>query len=188
MHQGSPTPRPVADPDRLRAPLRRRPDGTFEQATAASSARRDRRTVAEIIDPYGPRVVAPYTGTGGYQNSVRSRGARLPPVSGRRRSTRRSRSTSRPNARRGCGWERGRAATRTSATPTSRWRSATTRWCRRTARSSGLQGTNPFVILRRAKARGHEADRHRPATHRAGRSRTSTCRSDPARTRRSSPE
>ena len=68
--KGRQLPDQMADPDRLRAPLRRRPDGTFEQATSREVLDEIGDELRRIIDTYGPRAVASYTGTGGYQNSV----------------------------------------------------------------------------------------------------------------------
>jgi anaerobic selenocysteine-containing dehydrogenase len=68
--KGRQLPDQMADPDRLRAPLRRRPDGTFEEVTSTEALDEIGRELRRIIDTYGPRAVASYTGTGGYQNSV----------------------------------------------------------------------------------------------------------------------
>ncbi len=68
--KGRQLPDQMADPDRLRAPLRRRPDGTFEATTSGAALDEIAAELRRIIDTYGPRAVASYTGTGGYQNSV----------------------------------------------------------------------------------------------------------------------
>ncbi|MGI9645053.1 MAG: molybdopterin-containing oxidoreductase family protein, partial [Ilumatobacteraceae bacterium] len=68
--KGRQLPDQMADPDRLRAPLRRRPDGTFEETTSARALDEVAAELRRIIDAHGPRAVACYTGTGGYQNSV----------------------------------------------------------------------------------------------------------------------
>jgi anaerobic selenocysteine-containing dehydrogenase len=68
--KGRHLPDQMADPNRLRAPLRRRPDGTFEQTTSTEALDEIAVELRRIIDTYGPRAVASYTGTGGYQNSV----------------------------------------------------------------------------------------------------------------------
>ena len=57
-------------PDRLQAPLRRTPDGRFEQTTSAGALDEIASKLADIIERYGPRAVASYTGTGGYQCST----------------------------------------------------------------------------------------------------------------------
>jgi anaerobic selenocysteine-containing dehydrogenase len=68
--KGRQYPDQMSNPDRLRAPLRRRADGTFEETTSAQSLDEIAAELRRIIDTYGPRAVATYTGTGGYQNSV----------------------------------------------------------------------------------------------------------------------
>jgi anaerobic selenocysteine-containing dehydrogenase len=68
--KGRQYPDQMANPDRLRAPLRRRPDGTFEQVTSVEALDGIAAELRRIVDTYGPRAVASYTGTGGYQNSV----------------------------------------------------------------------------------------------------------------------
>jgi anaerobic selenocysteine-containing dehydrogenase len=68
--KGRQLPDQMADPNRLRAPLRRRPDGTFEQTSSGDALDEIAIELRRIIDTYGPRAVASYTGTGGYQNSV----------------------------------------------------------------------------------------------------------------------
>ena len=68
--KGRQIPDQLADPGRLRAPLRRSPDGTFELSTSPVVLDEIAAELRRIIDTYGPRAVASYTGTGGYQNSV----------------------------------------------------------------------------------------------------------------------
>ena len=68
--KGRAIPDQMADPNRLRAPLRRRPDGTFEAVDSDSALDEIGAELRRIMDTYGPRAVASYTGTGGYQNSV----------------------------------------------------------------------------------------------------------------------
>jgi anaerobic selenocysteine-containing dehydrogenase len=68
--KGRQIPDQLADPGRLRAPLRRRADGTFELSTSPVVLDEIAAELRRIIDTYGPRAVASYTGTGGYQNSV----------------------------------------------------------------------------------------------------------------------
>lgn len=68
--KGRQYPAQFADPDRLRAPLRRRPDGTFEMIDSSTAFDEIAARLRDIIDRHGPRAVASYTGTGGYQNSV----------------------------------------------------------------------------------------------------------------------
>jgi anaerobic selenocysteine-containing dehydrogenase len=68
--KGRQYPDQMASPDRLVTALRRRPDGTFEPASTAEAFDEIAAELRRIIDTYGPRAVASYTGTGGYQNSV----------------------------------------------------------------------------------------------------------------------
>jgi anaerobic selenocysteine-containing dehydrogenase len=68
--KGRQYPDQMSNPDRLRAPLRRRPDGTFEHVTTSEALDGIATDLRRIIDTYGPRAVASYTGTGGYQNSL----------------------------------------------------------------------------------------------------------------------
>jgi anaerobic selenocysteine-containing dehydrogenase len=68
--KGRQMPDQMSDPGRLRAPLRRTPDGTFEEGTSGVILDEIAARLRSIIDTYGPRAVASYTGTGGYQNSV----------------------------------------------------------------------------------------------------------------------
>ena len=68
--KGRQLPDQMADPNRLRAPMRRRPDGTFEVITSTEALDEIAIQLRRIIEQYGPRAVASYTGTGGYQNSV----------------------------------------------------------------------------------------------------------------------
>ncbi len=68
--KGRQLPDQLADPARLRAPLRRRADGTFEQVTSTEALDEIAAELRRIVDTHGPRAVATYTGTGGYQNSV----------------------------------------------------------------------------------------------------------------------
>ncbi len=55
---------------RLRSPLKRNPDGTFEIISSSDALDEIAERVDQIISKYGPRSVATYIGTGAYQNSV----------------------------------------------------------------------------------------------------------------------
>ena len=68
--KGRQLPDQLADPGRLRTALRRRPDGTFAAVSSSAALDEIAAELRRIIDTYGPRAVASYTGTGGYQNSV----------------------------------------------------------------------------------------------------------------------
>ena len=56
--------------DRLRAPLRRTSDGTFEPTTSAQAFDEIADRVAAIIAQHGPRAIATYCGTAAYQNAA----------------------------------------------------------------------------------------------------------------------
>ena len=68
--KGRQLPDQMRDPGRLRAPLRRREDGGFDVITSTEALDEIGAILRRIIDTHGPRAVASYTGTGGYQNSV----------------------------------------------------------------------------------------------------------------------
>ena len=67
--KGRQLPDQLHHPDRLRRPLRQTSDGRFEEVSSSQALDElaDRRR--KIIDEHGPRAVASYTGTGGYQNA-----------------------------------------------------------------------------------------------------------------------
>lgn len=56
-------------PDRLRSSLRRTPAG-FEPVASSVALDEIAQRIAAIIDEHGPRAVASYTGTGAFQNST----------------------------------------------------------------------------------------------------------------------
>ena len=68
--KGRQIPEQMSHPARIRQSLRRRADGTFEQVSSTDALDGIAAELRRIIDTYGPRAVASYTGTGGYQNSV----------------------------------------------------------------------------------------------------------------------
>ncbi len=68
--KGRQLPDQMHHPDRLTGPLRRRPDGTFEAISSTSALDEISAELARIIETHGPRAVASYTGTGAYQNST----------------------------------------------------------------------------------------------------------------------
>ena len=67
--KGRQLPDQIHDPARLRHALRRRPDGTFEEIASSDALDDAAAKLKAIIDEHGPRAVATYTGTGGYQNA-----------------------------------------------------------------------------------------------------------------------
>lgn len=68
--KGRQLPDQMAHPARLLRPLMRRPDGSFEEVESDDALDRIASTLRRIIDENGPRAVASYTGTGGYQNCL----------------------------------------------------------------------------------------------------------------------
>ncbi len=68
--KGRQLPDQMTHASRLRESLRRRPDGSFETVTSGDALDGIAAELRRIIDTYGPRAVASYTGTGGYQNSL----------------------------------------------------------------------------------------------------------------------
>ena len=68
--KGRQIPEQMTHPQRLLKSLRRRPDGTFEELASSEAMDEIATQLRRIIDTYGPRSVASYTGTGGYQNSL----------------------------------------------------------------------------------------------------------------------
>lgn len=67
--KGRQLPDQIHHPDRLRAVLKRMPDGHFEEIPAAQAFDEIAERMAAIIEADGPRAIATYTGTGGYQNA-----------------------------------------------------------------------------------------------------------------------
>ncbi|MFZ9540364.1 MAG: hypothetical protein ACO292_04390, partial [Ilumatobacteraceae bacterium] len=68
--KGRQIPEQMTHPSRLRSSLRRRPDGTFEEISSQDAMDAIGAELKRILDTYGPRAIASYTGTGGYQNSL----------------------------------------------------------------------------------------------------------------------
>jgi anaerobic selenocysteine-containing dehydrogenase len=145
----------MADPKRLRAPLRRRPDGTFEQVSSTEALDEIAAELRRIIDTYGPRAVASYTGTGGYQNSVAVPVARafhqgIDSVSFYTSVTIDQPAKGLAMLRLG-GWEAGyHNFTDSDVHMAIGYNSMVSSY----APIGGLQGTNPFVVMRRRKAEG----------------------------------
>ncbi len=57
-------------PSRLRAPLKKNPDGTFDFISSSVALDEIASEIDQISRIYGPRSIATYIGTGAYQNSV----------------------------------------------------------------------------------------------------------------------
>lgn len=68
--KGRQLPEQMHTPSRLRNSLRRSADGNFEKISGSDAFDDIAVRLRHIIDTYGPRAVASYTGTGGYQNAL----------------------------------------------------------------------------------------------------------------------
>jgi anaerobic selenocysteine-containing dehydrogenase len=153
--KGRQLPDQMADPHRLREPLRRRPDGTFEAVSSAEALDDIAARLRDIIAKYGPRAVASYTGTGGYQNSVAVPAARAFHQGLGSSSFYTSVTIDQPakglaGLRLG-GWEAGyHSFTSADVHMAIGYNSMVSSY----APLGGLQGTNPFVVMRRRKAEG----------------------------------
>lgn len=67
--KGRQLPDQLSHPGRLTSPRRRRPDGTFEEASSTEVLDEIAARLRSILDRHGPRAIATYTGTGSYQNA-----------------------------------------------------------------------------------------------------------------------
>lgn len=153
--KGRQLPDQIHDPERIVTPLRRILDGSFEEIASATAFDEIADHLRRIIADHGPRAVASYTGTGGYQNSVAVPVARdwhtaIGSVSHYTSVTidQPAKTTSPPRV--GL-WEAGIQGFRDAdvllalgCNPMVSSYSA----------AGGLQGTNPFTVLRRAKEAG----------------------------------
>ena len=167
--KGRQLPDQMADPDRLRAPLRRRPDGTFEQVDRRRRSTRSPPSSAGSSTPTGlgpsPPTRAPA--------ATRTPSPSPPPVRSTRgwsrsRSTPRSPSTSRPKglaAFRLGGWEAGYHNFTDSDVHMAIGYNPMVSLLRPDRRASGDEPVRRHAA---AQGRGHEADRDRSAPHRAG--------------------
>lgn len=68
--KGRQLPEQMTHPARLRQPLMRSDDGRLVETTSSKALDAVAAQLRRIIDEDGPRSVATYTGTGGYQNSL----------------------------------------------------------------------------------------------------------------------
>jgi len=142
-------------PDRLRNPLQRSDDGSFIEVTSKDALDDIAHRVQAIIAAHGPRAVATYTGTGAFQNSISMpvtqafhSGIGSPSFYTSITIDQPAHLTSR--LRMGAweaGWQNFRDADVLLAIGYNPLVSSY-------APAGGLQGTNPFVRLRRAKKRG----------------------------------
>jgi anaerobic selenocysteine-containing dehydrogenase len=153
--KGRQIPDQMSDPKRLRAPLVRRPDGTFEETTSVQALDDIAAKLRDIIDTHGARAVASYTGTGGYQNSVAVPAARafhqgIDSVSFYTSVTIDQPAKGLSMLRLG-GWEAGYDSfTDADVHMAIGYNSMVSSY----APLGGLQGTNPFVVMRRRKEEG----------------------------------
>ena len=142
-------------PNRLRNPLQRSDDGSFAEVTSKNALDDIAHRVQAIIAAHGPRAVATYTGTGAFQNSISMpvtqafhSGIGSPSFYTSITIDQPAHLTSR--LRMGAweaGWQNFRDADVLLAIGYNPLVSSY-------APAGGLQGTNPFVRLRRAKERG----------------------------------
>ena len=142
-------------PNRLRNPLQRSDDGSFAELTSKNALDDIAHRVQAIIAAHGPRAVATYTGTGAFQNSISMpvtqafhSGIGSPSFYTSITIDQPAHLTSR--LRMGAweaGWQNFRDADVLLAIGYNPLVSSY-------APAGGLQGTNPFVRLRRAKERG----------------------------------
>lgn len=68
--KGRQLPDQMSHPGRILRPLMRRSDGSFEETTSPVALDHIATSLQRIIDEHGPRSIATYTGTGGYQNCL----------------------------------------------------------------------------------------------------------------------
>ncbi len=68
--KGRQIPEQMTHSGRLRTSLRRRSDGTFEEISSDEAMDSIGVELRRILEAHGPRAIASYTGTGGYQNSL----------------------------------------------------------------------------------------------------------------------
>lgn len=67
--KGRQLPDQIHHPDRLRHPLKRMPDGHYEEISSQQAMDEIAQRMRAILDEHGGRAIATYTGTGGYQNA-----------------------------------------------------------------------------------------------------------------------
>ncbi|MCH1511943.1 MAG: molybdopterin-dependent oxidoreductase [Acidimicrobiales bacterium] len=67
--KGRQLPDQIHSPSRLRYPLKKMPDGHFEEISSQQALDEIAERLSEIISDHGANSVATYTGTGGYQNA-----------------------------------------------------------------------------------------------------------------------
>ena len=153
--KGRQLPDQMHHPDRLRKAYRRAEGGEFEEVTSSDALDEIAEKLAAIIEEHGPQSVATYTGTGGYQNCVALEAARGFHKGIGSRSLYTSVTIDQPAksmvpALIGWwegGWDNFRDSDISMAIGYNPMVSSY-------AAAGGLQGTNPFTTMRRAKERG----------------------------------
>lgn len=153
--KGRQLPDQMNHPERLLRPMRRTADGSFEEITSETALDEIGAELRRIIDTHGPRSVATYTGTGAYQNSTT-----IPVTRGwhkaiRSRSLYTSLTIDQPAKATAMFlmgmWEGGFHDFRTADVLLAIGYNPLVSSFGPT---NGLQGTNPFIELRRARERG----------------------------------
>ena len=67
--KGRQLPEQIHSPSRIRYPLKKMPDGHYEEISSAQALDEIAERLREIIREHGANSIATYTGTGGYQNA-----------------------------------------------------------------------------------------------------------------------
>ena len=142
-------------PDRLRSSLERTEDGGFRKVPSHDALDSIARRIDEVVLRHGPRAVASYTGTGAFQNSTSvavasawHKGFDSPSFY---TSITIDQPAHRAAALRMGSWEAGwQNFTDADVSLAVGYNPLVSSY----APSGGLQGTNPFVALRRARERG----------------------------------
>ncbi len=67
--KGRQLPEQIHSPSRIRYPLKKMPDGHFEEITSQQALDEIAERLDQIINDHGGSAIATYTGTGGYQNA-----------------------------------------------------------------------------------------------------------------------
>ena len=67
--KGRQLPEQIHSPSRIRYPLKKMPDGHFEEISSTQALDEIAEQIRVIVDQHGANSIATYTGTGGYQNA-----------------------------------------------------------------------------------------------------------------------
>ena len=67
--KGRQLPEQIHSPSRIRYPLKKMPDGHFEEISSIQALDEIAEQIRVIVDQHGANSIATYTGTGGYQNA-----------------------------------------------------------------------------------------------------------------------